>query len=160
MKNNRVYKILLIIFLSLCYATTTFADTNETKNVQLIKSFFQAIFENENFKPEIVKDYLSQDYIQIVDNNPPMNYQDFINHIITQKKIIPKANITFTEFVAQGDKVAEIHLVKANKKNNSLVEAKIIAVWTIKNGKITKCEEMSKILTGTKEDEKLGHIKE
>lgn len=155
---KRNIKKFFLFFLALFYSISVFAGKTEENNLQLVKTFLQDILENENFKPDIVKNYISEDYIQLVDNNPPMNSQAFIDHIVAQKKIIPKVNVTFLEIIAEGDKVAEIHLVKAKKKNDEIVEGKVIAFWTIQNGKITKCEELVKIIKGNKEDEKLGHI--
>lgn len=157
MYKHKIKKFFLF-FLALLYSVSIYAGNTQENNLQLVKTFLQAVLENENFKPDVVKNYISEDYIQLVDNNPPMNSQAFIEHMVAQKKIIPKVNVTFLEIIAEGDKVAEIHLVKAKKKNNEIVEGKVIAFWTIKNGKITKCEELVKITKGNKEDEKLGHV--
>jgi hypothetical protein len=71
-----------------------------------------------------------------------LNFQALMVHIIGQKKIITKVNISFLEIIAERDKVAEIHLAK----NNEIVEGKIIAFWTKKKCKTNKCQDLVKFI--------------
>ncbi len=154
---NKIVTVSFVFFF--LYALPLHGLNSESKNILLVQNFLHAMFERESFDPKMVEKYLDRDYKQWVNEQPPLDFEGFKRHLLAQKKIAPTVKITFLDMVVQGDKVAEIHHITAIKKNLEIIEGKVIAFWTIKNGKIARCEELTKITKGQPEDEKLAHIK-
>lgn len=116
---------------------------------------FNQIFGMRTASRDVLERYFSLSYVQNV-NKATMGFDEFVSHIAAQKKVIASMEVAFDDFVIQGNKVAERHRVFATKKDGGTIEASVIAIWTIEGGKITRCDELTHMLKGSKEDEDLG----
>lgn len=122
---------------------------------QFIKEVFANVVENMNATEETYAHYFSKDYIQHVDGKT-LNYDQFVAHMKIQKTLIQSAKITFRYLIVEGDKVATLHLVNAVKKDGSLIEAQVNAIFEIENKKVILCDELTYLIKGEKSDKDLG----
>lgn len=99
--------------------------------------------------------YFSQEYTQYVDGRI-LGYRELVEHMKAQKTVFQSAKITFKHLIAEGNKVASVHVVKAVKKDGGTIEAQVNALMELKDEKIILCDELTFLIQGTKEDEDIG----
>lgn len=127
----------------------------QVNNKEFIKEVFENCIENMNATEETYTRYFSEDYIQYVDGKV-LNYKDFICHMKVQKSVLKCVKITFKYMVAEGDKIATVHIAEAIKKNGKKIKAQINAIFQFRDGKIILCDELTRLVEGEKADEDLG----
>lgn len=126
---------------------------NEIK--KFIQEAFLNVIEDMNATEETYTKYFSKDYIQYVDGKK-LTYADFVAHMKAQKSVMKSAKITFKHMLVEGDKIATVHLVYGIKKDGSVIEAQVNALFQIKNSKIVLCDELTHLIKGEKSDKDLG----
>ncbi len=125
------------------------------KNKALIQAAFRDVIEDCQATETTIAHYFSPDYIQSVDDKI-LNFEQFVSHMKVQKSVVETININLLKMVGEGDIVCSHHEVYATKKNGDALKAKVIAFFTIKNGKIIRCDELTHLLEGAQEDHDLG----
>ena len=55
-----------------------------------------------------------------------------------------------------GDTIADIHVIDAEKTNGDSVRTKVIAFFTVRNGKIARVDELTHLLLGADQDRDIG----
>lgn len=127
--------------------------SDETKI--FVKEIFKNTIENMDATEETYAQYFSQDYVQHVDGKT-LNYTDFVAHMKAQKNVIKSAKVTFKHIITEGDTVATVHIVNGIKKDGSIIEAQVNALFKIKNKKVVLCDELTHLIKGEKSDRDLG----
>ena len=127
--------------------------SDETKI--FVKEIFKNTIENMDATEETYAQYFSQDYIQHVDGKT-LTYTDFVAHMKAQKNVIKSAKVTFKHIITEGDTVATVHIVNGIKKDGSIIEAQVNALFKIKNKKVVLCDELTHLIKGEKSDRDLG----
>lgn len=122
---------------------------------QLIKAAFIDLIENGNASEETCAKYFSKDYTQYVDGKT-LDYTHFVAHMKVLTSTLKSAKITFKHLIAEGDKVATVHIVNAIKQDGKHIEAQVNALMQIKNNKIILCDELTYLIHGEKSDKDLG----
>lgn len=124
-----------------------------------LKFFLQKAFantiENMSATDKDYATYFSPDYIQLVDGKE-LNYEKFVLHMKAQKAVMATVKVTFKHIVAEGDKVATVHIVEGHKKDGGFVKGQVNAFFQIKDNKIVHCNELSHLIQGSDEDKDLG----
>lgn len=123
-----------------------------------IREMFTEVVENPNADEAIIAQYFSEDFIQRVDGHT-LNYHDFVNHMKALQGVFETLKITIEQCMIQGNSYFTIHRADGVKKNGEKIMARVIAYYEVKEGKITLCDELTKILVGGKEDADLGSRK-
>ncbi|WP_145531965.1 nuclear transport factor 2 family protein [Yersinia kristensenii] len=127
-------------------------------NSQQAKQFLQQVFTalvDPAFTVQEVAAFFSKDYQQNADGNL-LNYEEFIQHAQVLKNTLISGKVTLEKVIAEGDRVASVHLVEAVKKNGQKVLMKVIAFYQIENGLITSVEELTHMIHGEAQDRDLG----
>lgn len=99
--------------------------------------------------------YFTLDYVQHVDGKR-FDYEGFIDHARALKGSLRRGRVTIEQLIVDGDTIADIHIVEAEKTNGSLVRAKVIGFFTVRDGKIARVDELTHMLDGAPEDRDLG----
>jgi len=129
-----------------------------TVTQEWIHNMFTDVIENQTADEEAVSQYFSKDFVQYV-NGHTLNYDDFVEHIRALKAAIHSVKYTIERCMIQGNSFFTIHRVDAINNKGEEVIARIIAYFEVKEGKIVLCDEMTKLLAGSKEEEDLGSRK-
>ncbi|HXW26308.1 MAG TPA: nuclear transport factor 2 family protein, partial [Xanthobacteraceae bacterium] len=58
--------------------------------------------------------------------------------------------------IVDGDTIADIHVVEAEKTNGDSIRTKVIAFFTVRGGKIVRVDELTHLLHGADEDRDMG----
>lgn len=122
---------------------------------EFISEALKTVIEDMSAGESVISRYFSPDYVQYVDGQV-LNYQDFLKHMAKQKTMLKSAIVSVERCIAEGNAVSTVHHVQAAKKDGSVIEAKVIAHFHLKDGRIVLCDELTKILKGSKEDQNLG----
>lgn len=150
---------LILLTILFGFGTSVYADTqlsNSTlSNKQVVKQMFQ-VFANVNSKPSEFSKYMSSDYVQNADGHT-LNYQGFLTHVTGLHSAMKSIHFTFDQIVAEGDVVATHHIAHGMKKDGQPVKTEFFAFFTLKNHKIVRCTEVSRMLIGTAADKNLSY---
>jgi len=104
---------------------------------------------------EAVGAFFAPDYVQEVDGKR-LDYSAFLDHVRLLKRTLERATVTFEQLLVDGSTIADIHVVDAHKKNGERLRVKVLAFYTIEDGKIRRLEELTHQLEGRPEDADLG----
>jgi len=104
---------------------------------------------------EAVGAFFAPDYVQEVDGKR-LDYSAFLDHVRLLKRTLERASVTFEQLLVDGSTIADIHVVDAHKKNGERLRVKVLAFYTIEDGKIRRLEELTHQLEGRPEDADLG----
>jgi ketosteroid isomerase-like protein len=99
--------------------------------------------------------YFAPDYVQDVDGKR-LDFNGFIDHARTLKKSLHSGRATIETIIVDGMTIADIHVVDAEKTNGDTIRAKVIAFYTVRDGKIVHVDELTHLLHGTDEDRDMG----
>jgi len=125
-------------------------------NKAIIKAALQAVIANVNgFSIEVIASYFSVNYHQNVNGNV-LFYDDFVKHIAALYQVLKSVEITIIAMVQDGQTVFSHHHVHAKKYDGSEVHTQVIAQFTLQDGKIIQCDELTHLITGSDEDHDLG----
>lgn len=127
------------------------------QNKQLIKDAFSQIVESTSADEKVIADFFHPKYQQYVDGQQ-LDYSDFIQHMIVQKGVISNTVVNFKNIVAEDELVFTNHEVIATKNDGSIIKVHILAEFTIADGKIIRCDELTRIIQGSAEDSKIGSM--
>lgn len=120
-----------------------------------IKNLFRDVIENEHYDEKLIDQYFSNKYIQNVDN-VILDYDTFKKHIQKLKSKVKKQQVDFENIVSDGNFVFTKHYVESILLNNETVKHKVIAEFTISDGKVVYCDELTLLVEGTINENNLG----
>ena len=124
-------------------------------NKALLRQMFRDVLEADSFDEQLILRYFSPSYVQRVDGKT-LRFSEFVDHVREVKKTVTKLRFTFDEMIAEGGKVMEIHRVEGEKRAGGKFAIRLFSFWTIKDGKIVSCDELSRVEQGAAEDRDLG----
>ncbi|WP_312949350.1 nuclear transport factor 2 family protein [Superficieibacter sp.] len=99
--------------------------------------------------------YFDSSYQQVVDGHE-LGYNDFIKHMETLKSLAARINLTVRSVVSEGDTVFTHHFVEVEKLEGEKSEFEVLARFTVLSGKIIRCEELTRMITGGINDRDFG----
>ncbi|HUB10593.1 MAG TPA: nuclear transport factor 2 family protein [Acetobacteraceae bacterium] len=99
--------------------------------------------------------YFASDYVQEVDGKT-LTFAGFIDHARMLKASLRRGCATIERLVVSGDTIADIHVVKAEKMNGDAIRVKVIAFFTVRDGKIIAVDELTHLLDGSDADRDMG----
>lgn len=95
--------------------------------------------------------YFDPVYQQTADGHQ-LGYRDFVKHMATLKSLTTMINITVKTVIAEGDTVFTHHVVDVAKRQGEKSEFEVFAKFTLSAGKIIRCEELTRMITGDTTD--------
>jgi ketosteroid isomerase-like protein len=88
---------------------------------------------------ESLSRYFAPDYVQDVDGKR-LDFNGFIDHARTLKSSLRSGRATIETIIVDGMTIADIHVVDAEKTNGATIRAKVIAFYTVRDGKIVRVD--------------------
>lgn len=122
---------------------------------QKIRTLFQHAIVAETLDIAQIESLVSPEYRQTVDGIT-LDYPQFIDHLRAQRETIRRMSVTFLTLIAEGNRVCSHHQITVEKKNGARAVAQVIALFTLRAGKIIACNELTHLLSGAPEDRDLG----
>ena len=139
---------------ALFFGMNTYAD-DTVSNKQVVESMFQ-VFANTKSTPADFSKYMSPAYSQTADGHT-LNYQGFLTHVQGLHNAMKSIHFTFDAIIAEGNMVATHHIANGIEKNGQYVKTEFFAFFTLKNGRIIRCQEVSRLLQGSSADRNLSY---
>ena len=122
---------------------------------EVVLSSFRDVLENPDASASDVERWFSPDYQQSVDGKT-MDYTQFIQHLEALDTAASSFKVDVQETVCEGNRVCTRHHVHVFKKDGSTSLAQVLAVFEVANGKIIRCDELTRLVDGDSEDRDLG----
>jgi ketosteroid isomerase-like protein len=122
---------------------------------KIVLAALQQVVANPLHQPELIAEYFSHDYQQLADGNA-LDYAQFIQHMALLKQITQRMTLEVIAIAEQGETVLTHHRVEVEKRDGSRSSIKVLAHFTVRDGKICACDELTKLLSGSHEDQDLG----
>lgn len=124
-------------------------------NKQFMHQALTEVLGTEIGSLDVVKKYFSEDYVQVV-NGKKIDFNEFVTHLEVLKDATKSISITIKS-IAEGDGCVHTqHIAQAVKKNGSKSEFEVFANFQLENGKILRCEELTRMISGDVSDDDLG----
>ncbi len=105
-----------------------------------IRNLFKDVIENECYDEKLIDKYFSDEYVQCV-NNVNLDFNTFKKHIQKLKSKVKKQHVEFENIVFNDNFVFTKHYVESILINNEVVKHKVLAEFSILNGKVVHCDE-------------------
>ena len=129
---------------------------------QLSKAEARALIENAlaslldpHQDAESLGRYFAPDYVQDVDGKR-LDFAGFIDHARVVKRSLRRARATIEHLIVDGDTIADIHVVDAEKTNGESMRAKVIAFFWVRDGRVVRVDELTHLLHGAAGDRDMG----
>ena len=143
----------LLTLLLLLTLNVGLSSINEPR--MIVQGCFKNVLENPHWTQEEFDRYFAKNYIQVVDGKF-LSYRQVKTHLEALKNVCKSLKIVFHTIVSEGDKVVTHHTAHVIKKDNSQVEMDVLALFTIKDNKISSCWELTHLVKGEKSNKDLG----
>lgn len=114
---------------------------------EIVINALQEVVGNPAYDERKIKNYFSSIYQQIVDGHK-LEYADFLSHMKTLKLATSRIIINIKSIAAEGDTVFTHHFVKVENSQDGNSEFEVFACFTLSSGKIIRCEELTRMLSG------------
>lgn len=134
-------------------------DTNQSASayIEIFKRGMVDLVENMQADEKTIATYVSPKYVQSV-NGKKIDYQGFIRHMALQKQHIKSAKVKFIQVIAMNNVVSSIHEATVTKKDGSTSVIKVIGHMTYEGNKLIGVDELSLVVQGDSQDNKLSSI--
>lgn len=127
----------------------------KTDNKQLILLAFQKVIETADADEQAISHFFHKDYKQYVDG-VQIDFNGFVQHMKSQKKVIESISVSFRNIIAEEDTVFTNHDVAIQKNSGGVIRVHVLAEFTISEGKIIRCDELTRMEEGNTEDHDIG----
>ncbi|MBI3311734.1 MAG: nuclear transport factor 2 family protein [Serratia liquefaciens] len=106
-------------------------------------------------QPVLIAELFSADYRQQVDGKA-LDYVQFVQHMALLKQLTRSMTLEIVAIAGQGDSVLTHHRVRVEKRDGRCSRIKVLAHFTVRDGKICACDELTQLLEGEHGDRDLG----
>jgi len=103
--------------------------------------------------------YFAPGYHQEVDGKE-LDYAGFIQHMALLKKLTQRIELSLLAIAAEGNTVFTHHQVTVEKKDGARTMIEVLARFTLLNGQIVQCQELTHLISGDHGDRDLGSRRE
>jgi hypothetical protein len=108
---------------------------------RFLEEAFDTLFGPGSEESDILR-FFSPTYRQDL-NGRVYTFREFLDSLWTLKKQLTSIEVRFTSVVSSGNTIAEVHIVRARRKDGGSMNFKVIAFQTIVNGRIEQVEEVN-----------------
>jgi predicted SnoaL-like aldol condensation-catalyzing enzyme len=154
MKSFKTMSKTLAFSLLALYSTHAMAMSNAQEKAYIQQAFANTV-ENPKATEATYAQYFASNYIQHTDGKT-LDYAGFVQHMQALKASTQSIQISFEHIVADHNQVSTVHIVHAVMKDGSTADFKVIAYFQLQNGKFVYCDELTRLISGSKQDANLG----
>ena len=99
--------------------------------------------------------FFDPDYQQIVDGKQ-LDYNEFVKHMALIKQHTQRMDVSIKSVAAENNTVFTHHYVDVESAQGEKSTFEVFACFTLSSGKITRCEELTRMIMGAPADRDLG----
>lgn len=123
--------------------------------LNLVLDTLQQVIASPEHRPTQLAARFSAGYRQQVDGKV-LNFEQFEQHMALLKRQTRRMTLSVIAAVEQGEAVLTHHLVEVEKRDGSRSCVRVLAHFTVREGRICACDELTELLTGAPGDRDLG----
>ncbi|WP_434633286.1 nuclear transport factor 2 family protein [Chromobacterium sp. CV08] len=124
-------------------------------NLAIVRGMFSQLIEAGRVDDDSVARYIAPDYRQRVDGHE-LDLAGFKRHLRAQREVVEKMEVYFLAVAQDHDCVLTHHRVRVTKKDGKTALFQVQAHITLRGGRITACDELTRQLAGPAADRDLG----
>ncbi len=124
-------------------------------NKQIVIAALQTLITDPLHDEGKIAVFFAPDYQQCVDGKQ-LDYRGFIRHMEVIKSHTTRMSISIKSVVAEDDTVFTHHYVNVEKNLGEKSEFEVFARFTLSSEKISRCEELTRMIQGLPGDSDLG----
>lgn len=128
---------------------------NENSSIAVVLDALQRVVASSQHQPALIAELFSEDYRQQVDGKV-LDYAQFIQHMALLKQLTRSMTLDIIAVAGQGEAVLTHHQVRVEKRDGGRSLVKVLAHFTVRDGKICACDELTQLLEGEHGDRDLG----
>ncbi|WNJ98034.1 nuclear transport factor 2 family protein [Vibrio ruber] len=122
---------------------------------QLVLHALTDVMTHPKHEIHIIRTYFAEHYHQVV-NGEYLDFNHFINHLALLKQETKQISLTVLAAASEGNTVLTHHQVTAEKADGTYATFEVLAHFTVADGQIIRCEELTRMITGSQSDLDLG----
>lgn len=124
---------------------------------QRVVQALHAIICNPTHDDAVIRAFFSPNYQQNVDGKQ-LDFAGFIGHMAELKQLTERIELTILAIAGEDGNVLTHHRVMVSKSTGAHAEIEVFAHFTLQDGLIIRCEELTRLVTGAAEDRSLGSV--
>ncbi|WP_346827163.1 nuclear transport factor 2 family protein [Serratia inhibens] len=128
---------------------------NENPSIAVVLDALQRVVACSQHQPTLIAELFSEDYRQQVDGKA-LDYAQFMQHMALLKQLTRSMALDIIAVAGQGEAVLTHHQVRVEKRDGGRSLVKVLAHFTVRDGKICACDELTQLLEGEHGDRDLG----
>lgn len=105
-----------------------------------------------------IREFFSPQYRQYVDGES-LDFRGFVEHMARLKQLTHAIELTIIAIAHANQEVLTHHRVAVSKKGGGVSHVDVLTHFTLQDGMIIRCEELTRLIQGAEEDHSLGHIR-
>ncbi|MBY7923446.1 nuclear transport factor 2 family protein [Vibrio fluvialis] len=117
-----------------------------------------AVIEAEHVDEREVERYFASSYQRVADG-AVLNLSEFKQHFLTLKQLTRSMTVTVVAMAQQDEHVFSRHQVSVEKRNGEHSVVEVIAHFQWREGKIVRCDELSRVIDGDQSDRALASVR-
>ncbi|MCH9668956.1 MAG: nuclear transport factor 2 family protein [Actinomycetia bacterium] len=99
----------------------------------------------------ITNRYFTEDFVQVIDD-ATIGRAQLDSRIDLFRHEYADVNFEYLSVIAEGDRIADVHLVRAKGKDGDQLTIKTISLYTLREGRIWRAESLTRLLEGPAAD--------
>lgn len=119
--------------------------------LNLLKTIWEALYNPQSDTIVTIKKFFHPDFEQCI-NGVVMQRDEYINHVLEQKKNITIIKINYVRVMEKGSELFAIYYPIGNNLNNLPIEAEVIAYFQFENMQIIKIHGAVRLIKGNLTD--------
>ncbi len=123
--------------------------------LQTVRDLFDVLLEQPGFQPEHIPQHLAAHYRQEVDGQV-LDLAGFTAHLAHLKTLCRSIRIEILSSAVNGNIVFTRHRADVVKHSGDTLSMLVMAEFTVENGKISACRELTHQLSGDSSDRDIG----
>ena len=104
-----------------------------------------------NADSKVTDRYFTEDFVQVIDETT-MGRSQLDSRIDLFRKEYSAVRFDYLSVIGEGDRIADVHLVRAKTKDGQQLTIKVISLYTLRNGRISRAESLTRLVEGTTAD--------
>ncbi|NHB94679.1 nuclear transport factor 2 family protein [Photorhabdus cinerea] len=124
-------------------------------NTHTVSYALEEMLSNRPHDVQRIALYFEKEYEQFV-NGEHLDFMGFVQHIDVLKKHVSRLDLSIINIVSEENIVFSHHIINATKHDGGESKFEVFAKFTLSNDKIIRCEEVTRMISGSQEDSDLG----
>ncbi len=104
-----------------------------------------------NADSKVTDRYFTEDFVQVIDDTT-IGRSQLESRLDLFRNEYSAVRFDYLSVVAEGDRIADVHLVHAKAKDGQQITIKVISLYTLRNGRISSAESLTRLVDGAAAD--------